>query len=273
MSTTLIERDPTGVDAPNERNTHRGIADGLAELTRILDTEDDLGAHWSRSASIIAELLDAQSCWIVFSSTDESGDMTVRAYGDQGGLPTCAVRDLVRRGSLFRQVHATAQCVLAADADLSGYDPMSADHDAARQSIILAPIRLGDVTVGVVKVHGKRHRPQFNERHLDIVRIATLLIGESIHQAKLRKVLNSRFAQLALMQGAAAPTDHVASDPVKRTDGMANLLARSFYREMSRAGFDPHEIIAAASEIISQLANSLKTRDKQARRQRAVAHA
>ncbi len=262
MSTDLIEHNPAEVDARNERNTHRGTADGLAELARILDTQDDPGVHWTRSASIIAELLNAQSCWIVFSSTDESSDMTVRAYGDQGGLPASALRDLVRSGSLFREVLATARCVLAADADISECDPMSADRDAACQSVILAPIRLGDMTVGVVKVHGKRHASQFNEQHLGIVRIATLLIEKSIQLAKLRKVLNSRFAQVALMQGTAVPADHVVWNPVKRPDGMANLLAKSFYREMSRAGFDPHEIIAAASEIISQLASSLKRKSR-----------
>ncbi|RMD51913.1 MAG: GAF domain-containing protein, partial [Nitrospirae bacterium] len=38
---------------------------------------------------------------------------------------------------------------------------------------------------------------------------------------------------------------------------LAKLLAKTFYKEMVRAGFGPNHIINAASEIISLLNNNL----------------
>jgi L-methionine (R)-S-oxide reductase len=271
MATDLIERSPTGTDVSDERSRYCGTADGLTELARILDSPDHPEAHWSQSASLIAALLNARSCWILFPGTDENGDMTVRAYGDEGVLPAGAHQDLVREGSRFRQVLATARCLLIERTDgILARAPISGDQDEAGQNMILAPIQLDDTIVGVVSVHAERHESQFNEKHIDTIRIAALLIAKSLDLVRLRKVLNSRFAQLALMQGTAVPGDHVVREAIKCPGGMAGLLAKSFYREMSRAGFDPHEIIAAASEIISQLVSSLKARDKRAGRRRAA---
>ena len=49
----------------------------------------------------------------------------------------------------------------------------------------------------------------------------------------------------------------VAITAYQKPDQVARLLARSFYREMARAGFDSGQIVGAASEIIAQLNSSL----------------
>jgi hypothetical protein len=44
-------------------------------------------------------------------------------------------------------------------------------------------------------------------------------------------------------------------------------VAKSFFREMTRAGFDAGQIIGAASEIISQLSTTLNRHGKRRDRQ------
>ena len=47
---------------------------------------------------------------------------------------------------------------------------------------------------------------------------------------------------------------------------MANILAKSFFKEMTRAGFGSSQIVNAASEIIAQLSGSLNRHSRRLER-------
>jgi len=69
----------------------------------------------------------------------------------------------------------------------------------------------------------------------------------------LQHLLDSRFTQLALLQETAAGPAEADRLAYRDPDQVAKILARSFFREMHRAGFGPAPILSAASELIGQL--------------------
>jgi len=69
----------------------------------------------------------------------------------------------------------------------------------------------------------------------------------------LRHLLESRFAQLALLQETRADPAPTPGLAYRNPEQVAKILARSFFREMHRAGFGSAQILSAASELIGQL--------------------
>jgi hypothetical protein len=85
-----------------------------------------------------------------------------------------------------------------------------------------------------------------------------LFLAKAIQTQQLQGLLDSRLVQLALTQSVGRAGDRVRMESVPHLDRMTRIVARSFYREMTRAGFGSQQIISAATEIISELSNSLQ---------------
>jgi L-methionine (R)-S-oxide reductase len=73
----------------------------------------------------------------------------------------------------------------------------------------------------------------------------------------LQGLLNSRFAQMALLELAEKDLGQALASPLPNPDQVARIIARSFYKEMNRVGLGPRQIVNAASEIIEQLSGSI----------------
>jgi hypothetical protein len=59
----------------------------------------------------------------------------------------------------------------------------------------------------------------------------------------------------------------IVTQSIQNPSQLSKMLARSFYTEMTRAGFDFSQIIGAATEIISELASNVrKHSDRKQRR-------
>jgi hypothetical protein len=74
----------------------------------------------------------------------------------------------------------------------------------------------------------------------------------------LQHLLDSRFAQLALLQEAQQKVGESVRTAYRNPEDVARILARSFFREMTKAGFAPNQIVEAASELIGQLNGRLQ---------------
>jgi GAF domain-containing protein len=228
-------------------------AEGLRAMTGLLERAESLDEHWPQLAARIAALFRADRCWIVLPTSNSDDGNTVRAYGNTAP----PMQGTAGEGDAYRRMLARASAMLMPDPD----DPPSGHHFDADSNTIFAPICFDDTVVGVVNVHGEKS-PPFNDVHVETSRVIALLIGKALHLGRLKKVLNSRFAQLALMQN---PAQCALQRTIRQPDAVARVMAKAFYREMARAGFSAPEITVAATEIISELADDLKSRRKKAR--------
>ena len=125
-----------------------------------------------------------------------------------------------------------------------------------------APIRLNERLVGVVNVSGRKADGGFKMAELKLLEAMALFIGKSIQVSQLQSMLNSRFAQMAVIQDAAQGLRATLAEALPNPDQVAKIMAKSFYKEMTRAGFGSRQIINAASEIITQLTGNLQRHSK-----------
>lgn len=228
---------------------HQPLSERLQELVRA--TGDDL----DRQAALAARLTGAEHLSIMLVGDDDDGHperarMTVSA--SFGPLPAAARTAAVAAGEgLAGRVLASGEPLLIADLAASPYAHLARRPDDPRRSVLLVPVRVGARVVGTVNASCSS-TGCFGEDELGLLEVVALLAGKTMQLRQLQGILASRFAQLALLQAApASPAGY------QQPDRIARLLARTFYREMAKAGFSTAQVVQAASEIIAQLNGNL----------------
>ncbi len=131
------------------------------------------------------------------------------------------------------------------------------EHDAKPRTVLCSAIRSSGRVVAMIHVSEPMDRKRFDLDDLRLLDIVTVYIGKSLQVAQLQNILQSRFAQIALTQSVGDTVGQVLAS-VTHPAAIVRILAKSFYREMTRMGFGDNEIINAATQIISELSVSLK---------------
>jgi hypothetical protein len=143
---------------------------------------------------------------------------------------------------------------------------MQAHIDPGPESSMFSTITMEHQIIGVVHVYYPLQRCRFTSEDLHLFTIITPLIAKTVQVIQLQNILNSRFAQNALMRSGQATIAQIVLSAAQNPNHVARLLAKSFYREMTNAGFDFNQILYAASEVISELTNSLRKHGSSRRR-------
>lgn len=131
---------------------------------------------------------------------------------------------------------------------------------------MVCPLFLAGQPAGVLNVSTPLERPAFSADDLAAAELAALLIARAIQVARLERMLDSRFAQMALSLEGPANAYAVTALSAHEPDKVAKMLAKGFYKEMRHCGFTPNQIIHAAGEIISELTGSLNRHTKRLER-------
>ncbi|QNA90810.1 GAF domain-containing protein [Massilia sp. Dwa41.01b] len=244
---------------PAEAAADQGLV-RLHDLQQFLSSgslEDNLDGQ----ATQTARMLGADSCSIMLlsSGSGEAPRLRVHARANlaQGKDAPEAVPDAVFASSIGRgegicgQVLASGRALLVEDIGSSPYALLARRPLAPGRSLMSGPIPIDGRIVGVVNVSGM----SFRQADLLLLEVICQFIGKTIQVSQLQRLLDSRFAQLALAREAEA--EGAARTVYRNPEEAARILARSFYRELTRAGFDVPQIVRAASELIGQLNNKL----------------
>jgi len=214
-----------------------------------------LEASLQGQARECARLLGADSCSIMLlSGGGGGGDGRLRVHAHAGApgdrLPAAALEASIGRGeAICGQVLASGEALLVEDIGHSAYALLARRPDDPGRSMMSAPIRIEGRTVGVANVAGTG----FTQADLVLFETVCLFIGKEVQVAQLQHLLGSEFARQALAHDAAGPVSLSYRNP----EDVARILARSFYKELTRAGFEAPQIVGAASEIIDQLNSKL----------------
>ncbi|MBB5017521.1 signal transduction protein with GAF and PtsI domain [Chitinivorax tropicus] len=234
----------------------------LLSTTQQCDTslDDQLNALAEQAARMLA----ADYCSLMLLSHADIGDVQLKLVGNYGPLHPEAVETAIRKGDgITGHVLETGQSLLIQDIEDSPFAKYARRPDDPRKSMIASPIMLNGEIIGVINVSGNRHQRPFNIDDQNLLDIAALFIGKSIQVIQLQNTLNSRFAQLALLQQQRTEgMSPFAFNTSQNPDQLARILAKTFYRELTRTGFNPNQIIGTASEIIHQLNDNLAKHKK-----------
>jgi GAF domain-containing protein len=229
-------------------------------LVRLQDLQHFLAAgtldeSLKQQAAMTAALVGAASCSVMLLNSGEGEDMRMSVYARHGNLPDEALQATVGRGEgIAGRVLATGTALLVPDISKSRFALLARGRAGAGSSLICAPIRIDGKIVGVINAAGAAGQPAFGETALRLLEVTALFIGKSIQVQQLQRILDSRFAQLALEREGQEQLRTAYQNP----EDVARVLARSFFKELTKAGFAPAQIISATTEIIDQLNTQLK---------------
>jgi L-methionine (R)-S-oxide reductase len=203
----------------------------------------------------VCSVLEASGCAIALLSERQIEKIGLRPGTGFGDVPKLRYR---MKGSPKQRESdpgksSTPYADIQTESTTKALDPDSCARDKMFSAIVLH----GKV-VGVIHVHQPQQKCCFNTDDLQLFSVLTLFITKSIQLVQLKNIMNSRFAQMALTRSENMTVGEIITSAAQNPEHIARILAKSFYREMTRAGFSFNQIICAASEVISELTNSVR---------------
>jgi L-methionine (R)-S-oxide reductase len=226
----------------------------LNDLSDFLERHTDLDESLNELASMAADALTAENCSIMLlSGGEDDSDFGLRVLAHSGHLPEEAYREAMKlKQGISGYVVATRRPLLVADIEKSQFSSV-ARHHYRSNSLMSAPILIHQKVVGVIHVNTPRKRRSFRKDDLNFLNIVALLVGKSIQAIQLQKLMNSRYTISAMAQEKKGELNDIAASARQDLDRVAKLLAKTFFKEMNKAGFGSDHILNAASEIVSLL--------------------
>jgi GAF domain-containing protein len=237
----------------------------LLGISSLLEARTDLEQGLRDVASLTAQMLKTRRCSIMLLSEPEvqdNGGCYLRVVAHYGNLPPSAYEETTPLNQgIAGYVAATGESLLIRDITESQFVEAARYLNEPNKSLISAPISFRDKRIGVINVSNPVDRKSFNEQDLETLKIFALFIGKSLYIAQLQRILRSKFVEMAVArelgdipsEGAIA----ISPNPTK----LAKIVAKSFYRELTTAGFGPNQVIEIATEILELLQKNI-TRHK-----------
>ena len=239
----------------------------LHELASFLDTQGNLEQSLGQLAEMAAKILNASHCSIMLLDEEEKDELKLRVFANYGALPDAAYKQITKKGEgISGHVLATGQPLLVEDIEKSEFANVARHLTAGSKSLISAPIVLRRNIVGVINASDPKSKRPFNLDDLHLLDVVAMFVGKSVQVVQLQGILNSRFAQMALAQEAHNTIGDAMAYVSDNPNQLAKILAKSFFKEISKAGFSSTQIIHAASEIINQLNTNLSKHIKRLER-------
>ncbi|MGK2952588.1 MAG: GAF domain-containing protein [Thiobacillus sp.] len=240
----------------------------LHDLTGFLETEGSLDNNLQQLAVMAAKILHADNCSIMLMNEGEFKELSLRVCANFGEIPAKAYQESIKKGEgISGHVIASGKSLLIEDIENSDFAKWARRTHDPRKSLLSSPILINGKIIGVINVNAPQMKRPFNLDDLSLLDIVALFIGKSIQVIQLQSVLKSRFAQLALIDETQKRVGDALAITAQNPDKLAKIVAKSFYREMAKAGFGSAQIISAASEIISELSRNLQKHSKRMTRQ------
>lgn len=210
-----------------------------------------------RLTCIAAELLGARRVSLMLLDANPGKGAHLKLAALYGELPEPAWKEESGAGrGIAGHVLASGNSLHVKDIERSDWQA-HARHSSASASFLACPISLAGQAAGVLNISEPIGRAAFTIVDKETAELAALLIGRTIQAARLERILDSRFAQMAFTLEGTTDACSVISLSAHNPDKVAKMLAKAFYRELRHCGFTPNQIIHAAGEIISELTGSL----------------
>jgi GAF domain-containing protein len=241
----------------------------LIGISSFLEQQDNLDECLDDLLKLAAVLLNVANCSIMlFNEDEETGDFRLRVSASLGSLPRVAYVESVKEWEgIAGHVAATGEPLLVEDIETSPYLPLARRPASGNNSFICVPILINRKVIGVINASDPLDDRLLNSTDLDLATFIALLVGKSIQVIQFQNILRSRFAQLALAREAEEAIQNSCVTQQCEAGNLAKILAKSFYREMAKAGLSRDHILAAATEIISILTENLSRHDRRLKRQ------
>ena len=241
----------------------------LRDLAVFVSAEEDLRAHLRELADLAASVTAAAACSIMMLSEDGDDAPRLKLWCSTETLPPSAWNEAPRSGeSIAGRVLERCAPLLIADIHASEFAPLARHGNTVGAGFICTPIAVGKHVIGVMNLSGRLASPPFDEADLRLAEIVATLIGKSVQVERLQTMLRSKVAQMTLAREGKQVVRRLTDGTVPPAR-VAKLLAKSFFRDLASAGFEPGQIIEAASEIIMLVSQDITRFKRRIERERS----
>ncbi len=238
----------------------------LAGVSDLLEGQIDLEEGLREVAKLTAQMLKTQRCSIMLlnhEDTSENPEPYLRVFAHYGNLPEAAYQEVTRLNEgIAGYVAATGEPIFIQDISQSPFAQSARYLEANQKSSICVPIQLGKQVIGTINVSFPVDRTTFDTSDLELLKLFALFVGKSIHIAQIQMILRSKFVERAVVHDLAERqvTEMLATDlnPTK----VAKIVAKSFFKELTQAGFSTNQVIAIATEVLFLLQDNLNRHKK-----------
>ena len=245
----------------NTQNKNREFTYKLLDVCNLLETSSKLEDSLQEIASVSADTLQAKRCSIMLISKVEDQtkeESYIQVLNHYGNLPNSAYEEVTKLNhGIAGYVALTGQAILTEDIRKSAFADAARYPQTENPSLISVPIMMAKEIIGVINVSGKINKACFDEEDLKLLKLFAHYASKSFHVAQLQAMLKSRFVEIAVVreleEKQAEESISVNPDPTR----FSKLVAKSFFRELTRAGLGPNQIITIATEVLNLLQNTL----------------
>ena len=194
-------------------------------------------------------------------STDEPSDRSLQVFAHYGELNRSAYRTSapLNRG-VAGTVATTGKSLLIPDIGRSAFRDMARYADSENPSFLSVPVFEGELVVGVINVSRPEGKSCFEERDREILELLSRQVARAIQFYQLQGMVRSRFVAMALTReleeerGEGDLFERAVRTPPPK---LAKIVAKSFFKELTSAGFGPHQVIEIATEVLNLLQKTL----------------
>lgn len=225
----------------------------LHDLALFLSAEEHLDERLTALANHAARATQAAACSIMLVTEGEGEASRLKLWASSETLPLEAWSQATAPGqSIAGRVLIEGSPLLIEDIEQSDLRHLTWKRKDLGASFMCVPIPVGDRVIGVMNFSNRSGTPAFLPADLLVAEISAALIGKSVQVERLQTLVRSRVAQMALAKAEKDVAARLADGSVD-TARIAKLLAKSFYKDLSAAGFGPGQIIEAASEMVDHV--------------------
>jgi hypothetical protein len=213
-------------------------------LRRLCAQHETVDALLEDAAQIALAVLGAEVCAIAWLDEDK---------------PTPRLRASRRRGAQTLSAEEDARIVRFIAALRA--PPERPGARAALGNERARALHIGTRTVGYLYARRAARGSGLDTPLLDAL---AAQLGMAIETLHLRQLLASRYATIALSRdgqgeaGEAGALDVGVLSAVTHPEKVARIIARSFYKDLRKAGFETKQILVVASELIDSLNAALR---------------
>lgn len=245
---------PSPVPSPATQNALGRLHD-LAVFVRAMG---DLDANLKHLVELAASVTNASSCSILLLADGESAAPQLKLWCSTDAPGTAATREIEAAVEpVIGEVLARGRPALVGNFRAAAPAPNGRSRPGDKAPLICAPIAVGSQIIGVMTLSSSPAAERFDEADLDLAEIVATLIGKLVQVERLQTLLRSRIAHLSLAKEEKAVVARITDGSVPPAR-VAKLLAKTFFRDLSSAGFAPGQIIEAASEIITLISTDVR---------------
>lgn len=242
-------------------DNHTSFIFKLLDVSNLLQEQTNLEKGLYEIVVMTAQMLNSQRCSIMLLSggeVPEQQECSLRVFTHYGHLPKAAYQEVTQLNQrIAGYVAATGKPLLIKDITQSEFVSVARYLEDGNKTLMSVPILLCEQVIGVINVSNPIKKNNFEEQDLEILNIFAILAGKSLHTTQLQTILKSRFVEMAVACELGERYVEESTGTIPNATKLAKIVAKSFFRELTKAGFGADQIIAIATEVLNLLQNNL----------------